>query len=38
MKNFTIFLLIVILFASCAQSVTTQQAANRNYRSTRAIR
>lgn len=38
MKNFTFLLILVIVFASCAQSVTTQQAANRNYRSTRAIR
>mgnify|MGYP007009266990 CR=1 FL=1 len=38
MKNFTIFLIIIVVLASCAQSVTTQQAANRNYRGTRALR
>ncbi len=38
MKNFTIFLVVALFLASCAQSVTTQQAANRNYRGTKAIR
>lgn len=38
MKNFTILLLVVIFLVSCAQSVTTQQAAARNYRGVRGIR
>lgn len=38
MKNFTFLLILVILLASCAQSVTMQQAASRSYKGTRAIR
>ncbi len=38
MKNFTIFFVIVLFLVSCAQSVTTQQAASRNYRGAKSIR
>jgi hypothetical protein len=38
MKRIIVCILIMAFAASCSQSVTMQQAANRNYKGTRAIR
>gem|GEM_PF-5961883 len=38
MKSLIILVLISLLIASCAPSVTMQQAANSNYRGTRSVK
>lgn len=38
MKTIITLFLIIIFLASCAQSVTMQQAANRSYKSARSVR